>query len=74
MQRRIQQLLDRLEGPMVHPEHLRRLRAVEVLEGVGTPEAGAVLRRLAGGVPGARPTREARAALQRLERRRKELP
>jgi WD40 repeat protein len=74
MQRRVRQLLDRMEGPVVHPEHLRWLRALEVLEGVGTPEARALLQKLAGGVPGARLTREARASLQRLERRPKEVP
>jgi WD40 repeat protein len=74
MQRRIEQLLDRLEGPVHQPEHLRWLRAVEVLEAVGTSEARAVLQKLAGGVSGARLTREARASLQRLERRPKEVP
>ncbi len=51
------------------PEQLRPIRAVEVLEEVGTPEAKDVLRTLAKGAPGAALTREARASLRRLERR-----
>src|SRR5262249_54692508 len=51
------------------PEALRRLRAGLVLERLGTKEAVALLRRLADGAPGARETREARAALDRLAAR-----
>jgi hypothetical protein len=39
---------------------------VEALELAGTPEARQVLESLARGVPGARRTREAQAALERL--------
>jgi hypothetical protein len=49
---------------------LRALRAVEVLEHVGSPDAKRVLARLAAGAPAARLTTEASAALQRLARRR----
>ncbi|MFL6112565.1 MAG: WD40 repeat domain-containing protein, partial [Catenulispora sp.] len=49
-------------------EALRGVRAVEVLEAVGTPEAVAVLAALAGGAPSARATAEARAACERLSR------
>ncbi|MCI0460403.1 MAG: PQQ-binding-like beta-propeller repeat protein [Gemmataceae bacterium] len=69
MRRRIEALLERAEGPISAPEPLRSLRAVEVLERIGTPEARRVLQRLADGEPEALVTREARAALQRLERR-----
>jgi WD40 repeat protein len=48
------------------PEVLRRLRAIQVLERIGSPEARHVLEELAGGAPAARETREAREALQRL--------
>jgi dipeptidyl aminopeptidase/acylaminoacyl peptidase len=45
---------------------LRALRAIRVLEAIGTPEARQLLRNLAGGAAAARQTREAKAALQRL--------
>jgi hypothetical protein len=48
------------------PDRLRQLRAVEVLEKIGTAEAQEVLTALAQGVPVARLTREARTALRRL--------
>jgi WD40 repeat protein len=48
---------------------LRDLRAVEVLERIGSPEAKPLLEMLAKGAPEARLTREAEAALQRLARR-----
>jgi hypothetical protein len=51
-------------------EELRSLRAIEVLEGIGTPEARAVLDKLAGGGEGVVLTEQARRALARLERRR----
>jgi hypothetical protein len=42
------------------------VRAVQVLERVGSVEARRVLETLAAGAPRVRPTREAQAALQRL--------
>jgi hypothetical protein len=45
---------------------LRDLRAVEVLERIGTQEAKDLLEKLAQGAPAARLTREAKASLQRL--------
>jgi hypothetical protein len=48
------------------PEVLRRLRAIRVLERVGSAESRAVLERLAAGAPSAPETREATAALRRL--------
>jgi hypothetical protein len=45
---------------------LRRLRAVRVLEQVGSREATAVLETLAGGAPAAVETLAARAALDRF--------
>jgi RNA polymerase sigma factor (sigma-70 family) len=53
---------------VVAGDTLRRMRAVEVLEAVGSPEAVAVLTALAGGAPAARETAEARAASERLAR------
>jgi hypothetical protein len=66
--RRLGRLLDRLDGGPA-PEVLRQLRAVEVLEVVGGPEARKALAALAGGAPEARLTRDARAALRRLDQR-----
>jgi hypothetical protein len=51
------------------PEYLRLLRALEFLERAGTPEARQHLETLAQGAPGARVTREAKSALERLSRR-----
>jgi WD40 repeat protein len=50
------------------PELLQRLRAVQVLERIGSPEARQILEALAKGAPGARETREAQASLSRLAR------
>lgn len=51
------------------PETLRTVRAVWVLERIGTKEARQLLRRLATGGHAARQTQEAKASLQRLQRR-----
>ncbi|MGH7223938.1 MAG: WD40 repeat domain-containing protein, partial [Gemmataceae bacterium] len=67
--RRAEQLLEKLRGPLPAGERLRSLRAVEVLEHAGTEQAWRLLTRLAGGAPEARLTREAKGALQRLDRR-----
>jgi WD40 repeat protein len=66
--RRLERLLRRLDGPLRDPADLRGLRALYVLEEVGTPEARKVLQALAGGTAEARLTREAKAALGRLSR------
>jgi hypothetical protein len=52
----------------LRPEQLRELRALEVLERLGNTEAHKVLKDLAQGTAEAWLTREARAALQRMER------
>jgi hypothetical protein len=51
-----------------HPEVSRQVRAVWVLERIGTPEARQLLKVLSGGAPAARLTKEARATLDRLAR------
>jgi hypothetical protein len=68
-QRRIEALLGRLRPPIADTETLRGLRAVAVLEDIGTLEARQVLETLAKGVAEARVTREAKTALERLNRR-----
>jgi WD40 repeat protein len=65
---RVKQLLEKLDEPLTDPERLRQLRAVELLERIGTPEAKKLLENLAGGVPEAILTREAKASLHRLSR------
>jgi RNA polymerase sigma factor (sigma-70 family) len=69
VRRRVEGLLRELDGPLVASDRLRDLRAIEVLERVGTPEARRVLDTLAKGVPEAQLTQEAKAALVRLARR-----
>jgi RNA polymerase sigma factor (sigma-70 family) len=64
--RRLEQLLTQVEGGIPSGERLRGLRAVEVLEHIGTPEARELLKKLAEGAPEAHLTREAKAALERL--------
>ncbi|MGH7172860.1 MAG: WD40 repeat domain-containing protein, partial [Gemmataceae bacterium] len=69
VRRRVQGLLERLRGPVSQPEMLQSLRAVAVLEDIGTTKARRLLEELAKGAPEARLSREAKASLQRLERR-----
>jgi hypothetical protein len=67
VRRRVEGLLASLRA--VPPgETLRTLRAIDALERMGTPQALRVLRKLAGGAPAARATRDARAALGHLDR------
>jgi hypothetical protein len=68
--RSLQRLLSQLEEARKEPsgETLRDVRAVEVLEQIGTREARQVLETLAAGASGAYRTHEARAALERLDR------
>jgi WD40 repeat protein len=66
VQRRIETLL--ALPPLARtPEARRNLRAVRVLEGIGTQNAQDLLQRLAGGAAEARLTQEAKAALARLQ-------
>lgn len=63
---RVEGLIDRLTNGTLSTEQLRCVRGVEALERIGTPEARELLRALAAGAAGALPTREAKAALDRL--------
>jgi RNA polymerase sigma factor (sigma-70 family) len=67
--RRVEELLGKLQGPVVTPEALRGIRAVETLECIGTPEARAMLKKWSEGDPHARLTQDARASLERLAKR-----
>jgi HEAT repeat protein len=68
VRRRVGELLSKISGTAPRGELLRTLRAIEVLETIGTPEAKAALDNLAKGTTGATITRAAEAALERLRR------
>ncbi|HEV2949760.1 MAG TPA: hypothetical protein VGX70_20455, partial [Gemmataceae bacterium] len=69
--RRLEQLINKQDLELVNPspDHRRSVRAVEVLELAGTPEAQKVLKTLSQGAPEARLTQEAKASLERLAHR-----
>ncbi|HEV3262270.1 MAG TPA: hypothetical protein VG013_35795, partial [Gemmataceae bacterium] len=66
LRQRVERLLDKLSVPAAG--QLRELRAVEVLELMRSSEAPQLLQALAGGAPGTRLTREAKSAIQRLNK------
>jgi WD40 repeat protein len=69
VRRRANAVLAQLKAPTLPDETLRSVRAVEVLEHIGTADAIALLRRLTGGARGTPLTQEALAALGRLRPR-----
>jgi hypothetical protein len=78
VRRRVEGLLEKLQGPVRNGDILQRCRALEILEqiGVSTPGPDAprlaaldLLKKLAGGAPEARFTQEAKASLERLAKR-----
>jgi hypothetical protein len=69
VKQRLEKLLGRLDSTTIPPEELLAIRAVEVLERVGSAEAKEVLRGLAKGHESARLTQEAKAALGRISPR-----
>jgi RNA polymerase sigma factor (sigma-70 family) len=64
--RRLEELLDRLDGAGPSAETVRQIRAVEALESIGSVEARRLLDQLAAGPADARLTQEVRAAAGRL--------
>jgi WD40 repeat protein len=62
---RLEDLRGKLSGLLLHGERLRAVRAVEVLQRIGTPAARGVLQALAEGAPDAMLTTSAREALKR---------
>jgi hypothetical protein len=66
---RIETLMRAMAGFVRSPEVLRRLRAIAVLEPIGTAEARRVLERIATASAGDRQTRDAGSALNRLKKR-----
>jgi WD40 repeat protein len=69
LRRRVEPLLDAPAMRRWSPETVRQLRALYALELIGTPEARRLLERVADGLPEARLTQEAKAAVQRLRRK-----
>jgi hypothetical protein len=67
VRRRVDEILGALREPT--PGRLRQGRSLEVLEWLGTPEAGRLLEGLSAGGAGARLTVEAAAARERVRRR-----
>ena len=62
-------LLEKLRKPASRADDLRVVRAIEVLEQIGTEKARRLLEDLAGGAPGAKLTDGAKTALKRLPSR-----
>ena len=67
VKKRLEKILTVIGDPS--PERLRQVRALEVLELIGTPEAVRLLDELARGAPSARLTRDAAATRNRLRSR-----
>lgn len=65
---RVLTFLDQFDHNELSPERLSQLRAVELLEGIGTPAAKKLLSELAHGAPGVPLTLDATAALARWQR------
>jgi hypothetical protein len=74
VRRRLETILESLDKQMPSADQLRQLRAVEVLEHIGSPHARQVLDRLANGAVEARITNEAKASFERLAQRRERDP
>jgi hypothetical protein len=67
--RRLEKLLGKADPLIVSGTVLRAIRALEVLENVGNPDARRVLEALAAGAPDRRLTREAKSTLEWLTQR-----
>ena len=66
---RLSRLLEQFDRGPIPTDRLRELRSLEVLEGIGTDEARRLLEKVAKEAPSPRLVREAKAALERLNRR-----
>lgn len=67
--KRIEQLVQKLEGLNLSGAQLQQMRGLEVLERIANADARQVLQQLAEGAPEARMTRDARDTLARLAKR-----
>lgn len=70
MRRRLEMLVERADHTVLTLDELRAVRAIDVLQGIGSADAVAVLEKLAGGADGAVQTVRARQALRVLRRAR----
>lgn len=68
LRRRLQDLIEQIEVRSLSEPDLRQVRALHVLEQIGSPSARRLLGKLARGAPEALLTRDALAALNRLKR------
>lgn len=71
IRRRVDGILKEIERGKLEPsgKHLQPIRAVEVLEHIGTPEAHSILSKLTQGTPGLRLTEEAKGSLERMKKK-----
>ena len=75
MRFRIEPLLKKLDEWFVSdPDRIQALRAIWVLQRIGTPDARVVLEKLAKGVPETRKTVEAQSALDWLDKQTAQRP
>jgi WD40 repeat protein len=72
MKRSLQALLARLD--QYTPAQLRTLRAIEILEGIGTPESFQIIERLTQGNPDGLATTATRAIVERKQKKNNALP
>jgi hypothetical protein len=66
---RLREILSGVSETKLSGDRLRAVRAVEILERIGTPKAQKVLASLAAGAPGSALTEDAAAALSRSKRK-----
>lgn len=66
VRRRLERIMEKMKSGL-SPEESRDVRALDVLEAIGTPEAKELLRTITGGEPGAPLTREAKRRLARMK-------
>jgi WD40 repeat protein len=71
IRRRVEEILKEIERGKLEPtgRHLQSLRAVEVLEHIGTPEAKSILDRLTKGTSGLGLTEDAKSSLKRIKKK-----
>jgi len=68
-QRRVEGILAKTQRTVMTIDELRAIRAIEVLRGIGTPEAVAILEKVAQGAEGSVQTAQARQAVAALKKK-----